>query len=187
MIFAIILLYLLIFIIFLSFLFLILDFSVILSYNEKSFIIKIKALGFTIKIPKIKDKKAKQKKEKKIETQDTVMKKFLDLRNEFTRKKNALSLTLSYLKGKIKIYETGIAGKFGLGNAAATGIAYGSLHAFLGVFTGFLGNLLQLEKLPSVNIDLDYDKIVFDIQFLAVIKIKPYHLLNAAIIFYKNK
>jgi hypothetical protein len=179
-----ILLYLIIFIVFLAVLILIFDFTVILTYEDNSFRIKIRVLGIVLKIPIA---KREEKQKKKDETENSIMKKFLEARNGFNRKKEALSLALEFLKGKVIIYETGITGEFGLGNAAATGIAYGSIHAFVGTIIGFLAIYHKIEKSPSINIDLNYDKFIFKLNFSLVLKLKILNLIKAIIIFNKNK
>lgn len=165
------------------------NFLVILSVSEKNLIVKIKILHITIRIPLEKKEKASKEEKKESQekpTQDSVMKKFLEMRNTFTRIRQALEKTLSYLAQKIHIKETGVVGKFGLGNAALTGMSYGAVEAFAGVVTGFLQHFFQFEKPPYRNIQMDYDNLVFELRFAMILKTKPYILIKAALIFLKN-
>lgn len=163
------------------------DFLVILSVSEKNLILKLRVLHITIRIP-LDKKPKKEKKEmpkKEEETQDSVMKKFLEMRNTFTRIRAALEATLSYLSQKIHIKETGVVGKFGLGNAALTGMSYGGVEAFAGVVTGLLQHFFKFEKAPYRSIQMEYDKLVFELTFAMILKTKPIYLLKAALIFLK--
>ncbi len=184
-------LYILLFLLLLLAILLFSDFLVILSVSEKNLIVKVRVLHLTIRIPldkkPKKEKKGKKEKPKKEEeTQDSVMKKFLEMRNTFTRVRTALEATLSYLSQKIHIQETGVVGKFGLGNAALTGMSYGGVEAFAGVVTGLLQHFFKFEKAPYRNIQMEYDKLVFELTFALILKTKPIYLLKAALIFWKN-
>jgi len=164
-----------------------LKFSVILSTEGKNINIKIKILGIAFSIPLSKNEKAKEeKKEKpKVETEETVMEKFLNLRNNFTRQKNAIELAVIYLRKKIEIDDFGITGEFGTGNAASTGIAYGAVNAFINTVFGFLGQLFLIKKAPVTAVKLEYNKAVFNLKFAFMIKTKLWYLLKAFLI-YKN-
>ncbi len=174
--------------------FLICPFSVLFSVGEKEMLLKLKVLGISIRIPldkkKAKDHKDKEdsKAEKKEEKEDkeSAMKKFLEMRNTFARIKEALGKTLSYLSHKIKIPQMGVIGKFGLGDAALTGVSYGMVEAFAGVVTGFMQQFFQFEKPVYRKLDLDYDNVVFKLQFAMQIKTRPWYLLRGALIFYKH-
>ncbi len=180
-------LYILLFLLVLVAILLFSDFLVILSVSEKNLIVKVRVLHITIRIPlDKKPKKEQQEKQKKEETQDSVMKKFLEMRNTFTRVRTALEATLAYLSQKIHIKETGVVGKFGLGNAALTGMSYGGVEAFAGVVTGLLQHFFKFDKPPYRNIQMEYDKLVFELTFALILKTKPIYLLTAALIFWKN-
>ena len=78
-------------------------------------------------------------------------------------------------------------GKFGLGNAAVTGMSYGMVEAFAGMVTGFLQHYFQFDKAPYRNIQMEYDKLVFELKFAMIVKTKPIYLLKAALIFLKYR
>ena len=165
------------------------DFLVILSVSDKAFTVKIRVLHITIRIPLGEKQEKKGKKEKAPETketEDSVMKKFLEMRNTFSRIREALEKTLSYLSQKIKVQEAGVIGKFGLGNAALTGMSYGGVTAFVGVVTGLLQHFFKLEKPPYNNVQMDYDNLVFQLNFAMILKTKPIYLFKAGLIFLKN-
>ena len=166
-------------------------FSVLLSVGEKEFVIKLKVLGISIRIPlgKKEDKPKKEQKSQKEELKEdkeSAMKKFLEMRNTFARIKEALGKTLSYLSRKIKIPQLGVVGKFGLGDAALTGMSYGMVEAFTGVVTGFLQHFFVFEKPVYYKLDMDYDNVVFRLQFAMQVKTKPWYLVRGALIFYKH-
>ncbi|MBQ7950668.1 MAG: DUF2953 domain-containing protein [Clostridia bacterium] len=163
------------------------DFLVILSVSEKQLTLKVRVLHITIRIPLKKAEDKTEKKPKEInETQDSVMKSFLEMRNTFTRIRTALEKTLSYLCRKIHIKEMGVVGKFGLGNAALTGMSYGAVEAFAGLVTGFLQHFFKFEKPIYRNVQMEYDSLIFQLNFAMVLKTKPIYLLKAALIFLKH-
>ena len=170
-------------------------FSVLLSVGEKEMLVKLKVLGISIRIPlgkkekqdkKDKKKKTAKTKEEPKEDKESVMKKFLEMRNTFARIKEALGKTLSYLSRKIKISQLGIVGRFGLGDAALTGMSYGMVEAFTGTVTGFLQHFFVFENPVYYNLDMDYDNVTFKLQFAMKVKTKPWYLLRGALIFYKH-
>ena len=174
-------------------LFLICPFSVLVSVGEKEMLLKLKVLGISIKIPldskKDQDKPKKEKKPKeepKAEDKESAMKKFLEMRNTFARIRDALGKTLSYLSHKIRIPQMGVVGKFGLGDAALTGISYGMVEAFTGVVTGFLQQFFVFEKPVYYGLEMDYDNVVFKLQFAMQVKTRPWYLVRGALIFYKH-
>ena len=77
-------------------------------------------------------------------------------------------------------------GKFGLGNAALTGMSYGAVEAFAGLVTGFLQHFFKFEKPIYRNVQMEYDSLVFQMNFAMVLKTKPIYLLTAALIFLKH-
>ncbi len=165
--------------------------SVLFSVGEDELMLRVKVLGIRIRIPlgEKKDKPKKEKKakeENKAEDQESAMKKFLEMRNTFTRIREALGKTLSYLSRKIRIPQLAVMGKFGLGDAALTGMSYGAVEAFTGVVTGFLQHFLVFEKPVYYKLDMDYDNVVFKLQFAMEVKTKPWYLVRGALIFYKN-
>lgn len=173
-------------------LFLVCPFSVLISVGEKEMLLKLKVLGIRIRIPLEagKDKPKKEKKAKKEETdaedKESAMRKFLEMRNTFTRIREALGKTLTYLARKMRIPQLAVMGKFGLGDAALTGMSYGAVEAFTGVVTGFLQHFLVFEKPVYYKLDMDYDNVVFKLQFAMEVKTKPWYLVRGALIFYKN-
>ena len=160
-------------------------FLVILSVSEKNLTVKIRVLRITIRIP-LQKKEDKEDKTKE-ENPDSVLQKFLEMRNTFTRIRKALEETLGYLCRKIHIHETGVVGKFGLGNAALTGMSYGMVEAFAGMVTGFLQHYFRFDKAPYRNVQMEYDKLIFELKFAMIVKTKPIYLLVAALIFLKNR
>lgn len=166
--------------------------SVLVSVGEQEMILKLRVLGIRIRIPLGgKDKKDKPKKEKKPEQtseddKESAMKKFLEMRNTFARIREALGKTLSYLSQKIHIPQLGVIGKFGLGDAALTGMSYGMVEAFVGVVTGFLQQFFVFDKPVYRRLDLDYDNVVFKLQFAMEVKTKPFYLVRGGLIFYKH-
>lgn len=166
-------------------------FSVLLSVGEQEFMVKLKVLGICIRIPlgkkAKKAKKAKKKSEQKPkEDKESVMKKFLEMRNTFARTREAIGKALSYLSRKIHIPQICVLGTFGLGDAALTGMSYGMIEAFTGLVTGFLQHFFVFDKPVYYGLNMDYDNVVFRLQFAMEVKTKPWYLVRGALIFYKH-
>lgn len=167
------------------------EFTVIMSTEGKNISVRLEALGLSFKLPldKKTEKKAKKTKKEeptKNENEESVMKKLMDMRNNFTRSKKALELAIIYLKNKIKLCELGVMGEFGTGNAAATGIAYGAFNAFVNTVFGFLGQFFSIKNPPETAVKLEYNKAVFNIKFAFMVKTKPFYLLKAFLIYKDN-
>ena len=164
-------------------LFLFLKFSVILSIKKGNLEVKIRVLGIKFKIS-LSEKKKKDEKEAP-KDENSVMEKFMDLRNNFNRTKDAIKETLSYLRYKMELCEAGILGDFGTGNAATTGIAYGSVQALVAGISSLIGQYFELKKPVRINIDLNFSEPVFNMSFHAIVKARPIHILTAALKFIK--
>ena len=167
--------------------------SLLLSVGEKEMLVKLRVLGIAIRIPlgkkdtKKKPKKQKKEKaEKPKEDKESVMKKFLEMRNTFGRIRDGLGEALSYLCKKIHIPQMCVLGKFGLGDAALTGMSYGMVEAFTGLVTGFLQHYFVFDKPVYHGVEMDYDNVVFKLQFAAEVTTKPWYLVRGALIFYKH-
>ena len=167
-------------------------FLVLFSVSDEELILKIKVLGISLRIPlgqkedsEDEDRQAKAKRTSKDE-KDSALKKFLEMRNTFTRIRAGLGKALAYLSKKITIKQLGVMGKFGLGDAAVTGVSYGMVEAFTGVVTGFLQQFFEFEKPVYHKLDMDYDNVVFQLQFAMQIETKPWYLVRGALIFYKH-
>ncbi len=164
----------------------------IISVGNGGVFIKICKFGFSFTVPldKIKKNKAAKKPEdvknaKKMNSEDGIMKKFFDMRNNFMRQKKALSEMLAYLKGKIFLKETGFIGKFGTGNPITGGVAYGSVCAFVNTVAAFSGNFFVFEKPPVINVDFKPQEAVFEIKCAFLIDAKPFYIVKAFLIYKK--
>jgi len=169
-------------IIILFILILFLKFSVILSIKKGDLEVRVRVLGLKFKIPL--EKKVKET-EEAAKDENSVMKKFMDLRNDFHRIKEAIKAALTYLRYKIELYDMGILGDFGTGNAATTGVAYGSVQAFLSAISSLIGQYFELKRPIRVNVDLNFSDPVFNISFHAIVKARPIHLLIGVMKFLK--
>ena len=165
-------------------LFLFLKFSVILSIKKGNLEIRLKVFGLKFKIPL--EKKSKKEAKKPLSDEDSVMKKFMDLRNNFNRVRPAVSKTLSYLQYKIELCDIGVLGDFGTGDAATTGIAFGSVHALLGAVSSLIGQFFTLKNPIMTNVELDFSKPVFNLSLHAKIKARPIHLLTGILMYFKT-
>lgn len=163
------------------------DFSVILTTEGKKVRLTLKTLGYSFDVPLEKEKKKKPKKEEQQpKDENGVMEKLLNMRNNFTRKKKAIELVIIYLRKRIEIAKFGVMGEIGTGNAATTGMVYGTLNAFVNGVFGFLGQYFSLKNAPDVKIGLNYDKAVLNLKFAFMVKTKPWYLLKALLIYRNN-
>lgn len=167
-------------------------FLVLFSVSAEELILKIKVLGISLRIPlgqkenSEEDEQARANRTAKDE-KDSALKKFLEMRNTFTRIREGLGKALAYLSQKITIKQLGVMGEFGLGDAALTGVSYGMVEAFTGVVTGFLQQFFEFEKPVYHKLDMNYDNVVFKLQFAMQLETKPWYLVRGALIFYKHR
>jgi len=164
----------------------------IISVGNNGLMLKLVKFGFSFTIPldriKKKSKNIKPEDEEKIKQlnkEDSIMKKFFDMRNNFMRQKKALTEVFSYLKGKIFLHEIGIIGKFGTGSPASGGMAYGTVCSFINGVTAFFANFFVLEKSPVINVEFKPQEAIIEIKAAFLIDAKPYSIIKAFII-YKN-
>lgn len=162
--------------------------TLIITVDKKGLGVKIKKfnIGFTLDLNKKKDEKKVKDIAKKADTEDKIMKKFFDIRNNFMRQKNAICAGLSYMRGKIDLSEIALFGYFGTGNPMTGGIAYGTVYAFFNTVTAFLGNCLVVKNQPHLDIKLKENKCICDLSGAFMIKAKPYDVLKAILIYKKT-
>ena len=162
--------------------------TLIITIDKKGLGVKIKKFnfGFTFGLNKKKEDKVVREIEKKVDNEDKIMKKFFDIRNTFMRQKNAISASLSYMRGKIDLNEIALYGYFGTGNPMTGGIAYGTVYAFFNTVTAFLANYFVIKSQPHLNLKLKEHQCICDLIGAFMIKAKPYDVLKAIVIYKKT-
>ncbi len=153
----------------------------IISVGSGGLYIKVCKFGFSYTVPLDKTDKADKKEEKKeaISNEDSIMKRFLDMRNNFMRQKKAVSVALSYLRGRIYLNEVGIIGKFGTGNPVTGGIAYGSVCGFVNTVIAFSGQFFVVEKPPVIDVKFKAQESVIEIKAAFLVDAKLIDIIKA--------
>ncbi len=87
---------------------------------------------------------------------------------------------IQYIIEKIKFDSLKLDSKFGIGDAALTGIAYGTLWTIIGVFLNALFSNKDIKNL-SVNLYPDFNETILEIDFFCIIKLKIAHIIIAGV------
>ena len=84
------------------------------------------------------------------------------------------------MRYKIQIPTLRITLDFGTGNAASTGMLYGTIWGAAGILFPILARYTRT-VFPMIDITPDYYSKRFDIKAKSIIKVRPVHIINAAI------
>lgn len=168
--------------------------TIVVTVDKKGLNIKLQKfkLSFTVKIGKGKKeeksgkKKQSEEEKEKEKSEKKAFYKLHNIKNNFIRQKNALSKSLSYLKGRIVLSDISLFGYFGTGNPVSGGIVCGTVYAFFNTVLGFLGNFFNIPSSPHVNVKLKENQAVCDLSGAFLIKAKPYDVIKAIIIYKKT-
>lgn len=103
-----------------------------------------------------------------------------DIKEEFLFIWSLLRRFFSAMRYKIKIPVWRITLDFGTDNAAATGMLYGSIWGAVGTVYPLLTRYAYVVY-PLVDITPDFYGKRFDIKMKSIIKVRPLHIINAAV------
>lgn len=99
-----------------------------------------------------------------------ILKRYLNLFRDVTQ----------YIIKKITFVSLNLSSKFGLGDAALTGIAYGMLWTIISVFINVLFSNKDVKNL-NINLYPDFNATILEIDFFCIIKIKIAHIIIASL------
>ncbi len=145
----------------------------IISYNEKTSI-SVKTLGITVYSSQ-KHKKRKKKNEAK-NSKD----KLPFLKDNTNELKKILKSVYRLSKREITIDELSLYYKFGLGDAALTGIFSGGVYALFHGFGAFVYSNFKVKK-QKIDILPDFDNNINDLKVYIVFKLRIINLIKFAV------
>jgi len=94
--------------------------------------------------------------------------------------KDVVVSVLGYLGPRTEISDIRVNSTFGTGDAAKTGMICGAVWSLSGVVYGFLCRFFNIEY-PQIELDPVFDQKCFEIEAGGIIKIRPVHIITAAI------
>ena len=153
------------------FLFLIIPVRCIISYNKKTSI-TVKVFGITIYSSK---KRKSSSKDRTDESKDKIP----FLKENTGELKKLLKSVYSLSKKEITIEELNLYYKFGLGDAAMTGIYSGGVYTLLHGFGAFVYNNFKVKK-QQIDILPDFDNNINDFKTRIVFKLKIINIIKFA-------
>ncbi|WP_352417861.1 DUF2953 domain-containing protein [Proteiniborus sp.] len=92
--------------------------------------------------------------------------------------KNTFSEVFKYILRKIDFSSFGWSSKIGLGDAALTGIAYGTVWVIVSTLINVITNYKDIKE-TSINIYPDFDENILEIDLFCIIKFKIVHIIIA--------
>lgn len=147
------------------------EFSVILKYG----FVKIKLY------PKGKNKPPKEKKEPKRLSFDEEKANLEKCIRVFDAVKTDIEELLTYLSKKAVSFENvEVNSEFGFENAMHTGIFTGLYNGFVYSVLGLIHHKSNLKKM-NVCLNPEFNKVCFTWNFLCIVKLKPVHIIIAAV------
>lgn len=105
---------------------------------------------------------------------------FAETKEKFSFIWSLLRRFFAAMRYKIKIPVWRITLDFGTDNAAATGMLYGSVWGAVGTIYPFLARYAYVVY-PMLDITPDFYGKRFDIKMKSIIKVRPVHIINAAV------
>lgn len=105
---------------------------------------------------------------------------FAETKEKFSFIWSLLRRFFAAMRYKIKIPVWRITLDFGTDNAAATGMLYGSVWGTVGTIYPFLARYAYVVY-PMLDITPDFYGKRFDIKMKSIIKVRPVHIINAAV------
>ncbi len=107
------------------------------------------------------------------------------IKDEFTQRYSQLMTVLKKFFGKMRqkiiVPHTSLTLDYGTGNPASTGMLYVSFWSFTGIVYPLLARYAKI-RYPIINITPDFYEKRFSIELKSIIKVRPAHIINAAIL-----
>ncbi len=117
-------------------------------------------------------------------TEEMTAEGFLDKMERYREKyhevKEIVVAVFGYIGPKVQFADISVKSKFGTGDAAKTGIICGAIWALTGNIYAFLCRFFNIE-FPDIELEPLFDKKYFEIEARGIIKIRPVHIIIAAI------
>ncbi len=88
--------------------------------------------------------------------------------------------TFRYILNKISISSLSCTSKIGLGDAALTGIAYGTAWIIVGTLLNIILNQKDVKEM-SINLYPDFNENILEFDFFCIIKLKIVHIIIAGL------
>lgn len=107
------------------------------------------------------------------------------VKDEFTQTYSQLMTVLKKFFGKMRqkiiVPHTSLTLDYGTGNPASTGMLYASFWSFTGIIYPLFARYAKI-RYPIIDITPDFYEKRFSIELKSIIKVRPAHIINAAIL-----
>lgn len=113
-------------------------------------------------------------------TVEGFLEKIEKFKRTFLSVREVITTVFDYAGDKVEFVDIMVKSRFGTGDAGKTGMICGAFWALLGNAYAFLCRFFRLD-FPDVQLDPDFEKKVFEIEACGIIKIRPVHIITAAI------
>ncbi len=139
-------------------------------------------LGHNESFIKVKEKFEEKNTEKtfQIKKDRLVLEEITEIYKKIKRYIDLFSETFRYILDKISISSLSCFSKIGLGDAALTGIAYGTAWIIVGTLLNIILNQKNVKEM-SINIYPDFNENIFEFDFFCIIKLKIVHIIIAGL------
>lgn len=113
-------------------------------------------------------------------TAEGFLEKVENFRKTFVLVRDVITTVFGYAGDKVEFVDIMVKSRFGTGDAGKTGMICGVFWSLLGNVYAFLCRFFRLD-FPDVQLEPDFEKKVFEIDVRGIIKIRPVHIITAAI------
>lgn len=163
--------------------------SIIVKYKNGNVLVILKTFLFRVTFDEkflqrfLRKKEGGKKTEKEKANKETVdgfFAKIEKLKTQYLEVKELVDTILRYTGSRVEISDIFIRTRFGCGDAAATGMAYGAIWVLIGNLYAFLCRFVNT-RFPQVELIPDYNGRVFEIEGEGIIKIRPVHIIGCVL------
>ncbi len=113
-------------------------------------------------------------------TAESFLEKVESFRKTLLLVREVIVTVFGYAGDKVEFVDIMIKSRFGTGDAGKTGMICGAFWTLMGNAYAFLCRFFRLD-FPDVQLEPDFEKKVFEIETRGIIKIRPVHIITAAI------
>ena len=94
--------------------------------------------------------------------------------------RTVVDIFLRCIRYRVDFSEIYVKVRYGTGDAPSTGVLYGAVWALIGNLYSFLCRYFTI-AFPQVDMEADFNKIMFDISLRGIISVRPVHIIIAII------
>ncbi len=163
--------------------------KLIIEYNDKRFVLKIRNLFLRLTLDSEKLSKFRVKKDEKENEGDEkqgIFEKISRLKERYNAVRDIIDIFSECLKKRVSMTKIEVQIKYGTGDACTTGLAYGAIWTLIGNIYSFLCRRFTI-TFPDVKINAQFDgKPSLEVRCYGIIQVRFVHIIIAAVRSYKS-